>query len=102
MRLPCRFLLSVIVAIAAMPWAAVTAHAASGPRPVKPVFARSIVVIPVSGVIRVTLRGHHAAQILKRQRVVPSGSLVDVSIPGAKATLVVAAPHGSTTYVADI
>jgi hypothetical protein len=81
-------------------WSVQALAAASAGSPM-PVFARSIVLVPEGGTVYVTASGGERTR-LRRARAVPSGSLIDVSLPNAAVELVTAAPRGHATQTADL
>jgi hypothetical protein len=80
---------TVVVLVVALPAQAASSSASPSPR-----FARTVVVVPVSGVVYVTPAGKRSSTRLRRSRALASGSLVDVSGPNAAAELITADPRG--------
>ena len=111
MKVFTRLLATSSVLLCAVAMAVPTASQAA-PRPV---FGRSIVVVPVSGTTYIKESAARASRVIgptrmqvpapRHQRtaqLVPSGSIIDVSGSGAAVELITAAPHGRAIYTADL
>ena len=111
MKVFTRLLATSSVLLCAVAMAVPTASQAA-PRPV---FGRSIVVVPVSGTTYIKEAAAQASRVIgptrmqvpapRHQRtaqLVPSGSIIDVSGSGAAVELITAAPHGRAIYTADL
>jgi hypothetical protein len=70
-------------------------HRCASVRPLKPRLGVSVVVAPLAGVVRVKPRGHGAYAPLRRARLIPVGSTVDVA--RGRVYLVTASDAGGST-----